>query len=217
MSTFHCQNPVCMAVLANQETETSAKVFFCNTCNKSFCLHCAGSKTINNTKVNTCIYCSEGLIESVKISALPESENLPLAVEKRLSMGETAQTMKKAYCLKCFREVFSPDLSVLTNTPCENCGTTCYVDDYNNKYEGVNTTFKLSSETNSTHLKNFFTEYKETRDKCANNLLTGNVELNNWLFQNVATIHVFKVHDMLKNEHSADATIFENAYKLFKY
>ncbi|GEM_PF-4741356 len=214
MPSAFCSNPVCHLSL---DIETNGNLsYYCASCNKHFCTHCVNHKTTNNREVNSCIYCDEVLSAKSNMGSPAENENIDLAVKKRLAMGEQGEKLQKAYCLKCLTEVCLPDLSVLANTPCTKCGTICYIDNYSKRYDGCNNTFNPTDESKFKYLQGFFAEYKALRDTKASNPLLGEFELNNWLFKNILTIHVFQVPEIIRKDYPDDATIIENAHKLFK-
>lgn len=212
MISENCQNPICNISLANNATN---EVYYCATCNKHFCIHC-------NNKVNglenhrTCIYCGEKLQMTKSTEVITDENSIALAVEKRLAMGEQGQKMQKAYCLKCFKEIYVDNLSELPNKTCVHCGTSCFVDLAGKRYQSDNNTFQPTTEFHVEYFKDFIEEYKTYKNNCETNALTGTVELNNWLYQNINAIDLFKLVDALKEKTPADAEIFQDAINQFK-
>lgn len=212
MISEKCQNPLCNISLLSNAT---GEVYYCATCNKHFCTHC-------NNKVNglenhrTCIYCGEKLMVTRPAEVILDENNIALAVEKRFAMGEPGQKMQKAYCLKCFKEIVVDNLSELPNKTCLHCGTSCFVDVTGKRYHSKNNTFQSTLEYQIEYIKAFIEEYKTYKNNCDTNPLTGTTELNNWLYQNIVAINLFKLVDALKEKTPADAEIFQEAINQFK-
>lgn len=215
MISDRCQNPLCNSSLKNSSENNSVRVYHCASCEKDFCVHC--NNTVDELENHrTCIYCGEKLIETKSTEVIPAENNIALAVEKRFAMGEQGQKMQKAYCLKCFKEIVVDELSELPNQTCLHCGASCFVDVAGKQYQSKNNTFQPTVEYQVEYFTDFIEEYKTYKSKSETNPLTGTVELNNWLYQNINAIDFFKIVDALKEKTPADAEIFQNAINQFK-
>lgn len=211
MTFTNCQNPLCNSSLKSN----SVKIYHCATCDKDYCAHCNNKvEELENHK--TCIYCGEKLTETKSTEVIPEENNIALAVEKRFAMGEQGQKMQKAYCLKCFKEIVVDNLSELPSKTCLHCGTSYFVDVEGKRYQSKNNTFQPTVEFQVEYFKDFIEEYKTYKSKSETNLLTGTVELNNWLYQNINAIDLFKLVDALREKTPKDAEIFQEAINQFK-
>lgn len=212
MISERCQNSLCNVTLIGNLD----KIYHCATCNKDYCAQCYNAQIDDSVNYKTCIYCGEKLSENIFAEVVPEDENIALAVEKRLAMGEQGQRMQKAYCLKCYREIVVNDLSELPNKICLHCGTSYFTDAVGNRHQSKNNTFQLTEEYQVEFFKAFIEEYKTYKSKSETNPLTGTIELNNWLYQNIIAIDLFKLADALREKNPKDAEVFQNAINQFK-
>jgi len=216
MTLTNCQNPLCNSSLKNNSENNSAKIYHCTTCNKDYCAHCCNTRIEGSGNYKTCIYCGEKLAETKSTEEIPDENNIALAVEKRFAMGEHGQKMQKAYCLKCFKEIVVDNLLELPNKTCLHCGTSFFVDAAGKRYQSNNNTFQPTVEYQVEYFKDFIEEYKTYKSKSETNPLTGTIELNNWLYQNINAIDLFKLVDALKEKTPKDAEIFQEAINQFK-